>query len=79
MPKNKSVALRVIADRIDPSTGNVTDYSLHADNVQCRINADQRSGAVIARQSSWQVRVKQDGKGSRGIRIMPLMIVAGKP
>jgi hypothetical protein len=33
----------------------------------------------IARQSSWQVRVKQDGKGSRGIRIMPLMIVAGKP
>jgi hypothetical protein len=32
----------------------------------------------IARQSSWQVRVKQDGKGSRGIRIMPLMIVAGK-
>jgi hypothetical protein len=32
----------------------------------------------IARQSSWQVRVIQDGKGSRGIGIMPLMIVAGK-
>ena len=32
----------------------------------------------IARQSSWQVRVIQDGKGSRGIWIMPLMIVAGK-
>jgi hypothetical protein len=32
----------------------------------------------IARQSSWQARVNQDGKGSRGIRIMPLMIVAGK-
>jgi hypothetical protein len=32
----------------------------------------------IARQSTWQVRVKQDGKGSRGIWIMPLMIVAGK-
>jgi len=34
--------------------------------------------ATIARQSTWQVRVKQDGKGSRGIWIMPLMIVAGK-
>jgi hypothetical protein len=33
---------------------------------------------VIARRSTWQVRVKQDGKGSRGIWIMPLMIVAGK-
>jgi len=33
---------------------------------------------VIARQSSWQGRVNQDGKGSRGIWIMPLMIVAGK-
>jgi len=32
----------------------------------------------IARQSTWQVRVNHDGKGSRGIRIMPLMIVAGK-
>jgi hypothetical protein len=32
----------------------------------------------IARQSTWQVRVKQDGIGSRGIWIMPLMIVAGK-
>jgi hypothetical protein len=32
----------------------------------------------VARQSSWQVRVNQDGKGSRGIGIMPLMIVAGK-
>jgi hypothetical protein len=32
----------------------------------------------IARQSTWQERVNQDGKGSRGIRIMPLMIVAGK-
>ena len=52
MPKNKSVALRVIADRIDPSTGNVTDYSLHADNVQCRINADQRSGAVALQGST---------------------------
>jgi hypothetical protein len=36
------------------------------------------SGGNIARQSSWQARVNQDGKGSRGIRIMPLMIVAGK-
>jgi hypothetical protein len=33
---------------------------------------------AIARQSTWQVRVNHDGKGSRGIRIMPLMIVAGK-
>jgi hypothetical protein len=33
---------------------------------------------IIARQSTWQVRVNHDGKGSRGIRIMPLMIVAGK-
>jgi hypothetical protein len=33
---------------------------------------------TIARQSTWQVRVNHDGKGSRGIRIMPLMIVAGK-
>jgi hypothetical protein len=33
---------------------------------------------TIARRSTWQVRVKQDGKGSRGIWIMPLMIVAGK-
>jgi hypothetical protein len=32
----------------------------------------------IARQSSWQARVIHDGKGSRGIGIMPLMIVAGK-
>jgi hypothetical protein len=32
----------------------------------------------IARQSTWQVRVKQDGRGSRGIWIMPPMIVAGK-
>jgi hypothetical protein len=32
----------------------------------------------IARQSTWQVRVKQDGRGSRGSWIMPLMIVAGK-
>ena len=32
----------------------------------------------IVRQSTWQGRVKQDGKGSRGIWIMPLMIVAGK-
>jgi integrase len=32
----------------------------------------------IARQSSWHLRVNQDGKGSRGIGIMPLMIVAGK-
>ena len=32
----------------------------------------------IARQSTWQGRVNQDGKGSRGIWIMPLMIVAGK-
>ncbi|HEX3913429.1 MAG TPA: hypothetical protein VHW71_07980 [Steroidobacteraceae bacterium] len=33
---------------------------------------------TIARQSTWQGRVKQDGKGSRGVWIMPLMIVAGK-
>jgi len=33
---------------------------------------------AIARQSTWQGRVNQDGKGSRGIWIMPLMIVAGK-
>jgi hypothetical protein len=33
---------------------------------------------TIARQSTWQGRVNQDGKGSRGIWIMPLMIVAGK-
>jgi hypothetical protein len=39
---------------------------------------DEPSGKCIARQSTWQVRVKQDGKGSRGIWIMPLMIVAGK-
>ncbi len=32
----------------------------------------------IARQSTWQGRVKHDGKGSRGVWIMPLMIVAGK-
>jgi hypothetical protein len=32
----------------------------------------------IARQSTWQGRVNQDGKGSRGIQIMPLMFVAGK-
>jgi hypothetical protein len=35
-------------------------------------------GIRIARQSTWQGRVNQDGKGSRGIWIMPLMIVAGK-
>jgi hypothetical protein len=34
--------------------------------------------SYIARQSSWHSRVNQDGKGSRGIGIMPLMIVAGK-
>jgi hypothetical protein len=39
-----------------------------------RVSADYR----IARQSTWQGRVNQDGKGSRGIWIMPLMIVAGK-
>jgi hypothetical protein len=33
---------------------------------------------LIARQSTWQGRVKQDGKGSRGVWIMPLMVVAGK-
>jgi hypothetical protein len=32
----------------------------------------------IARQSTWQGRVKQDNKGSRGIRMMPLTIVADK-
>jgi hypothetical protein len=32
----------------------------------------------IARQSSWQARVNHDGNGSRGIGIMPLMIVACK-
>jgi len=36
------------------------------------------AGSIIARQSTWQVRVKQDGKGSRGIWIMPRMIVADK-
>jgi hypothetical protein len=33
---------------------------------------------TIARHSTWQWRVNHDGKGSRGIKIMPLMIVAGK-
>jgi hypothetical protein len=33
---------------------------------------------TIARQSTWQGPVNQDGKGSRGAWIMPLMIVAGK-
>jgi tetratricopeptide (TPR) repeat protein len=32
----------------------------------------------MARHSGWQARVNQDDKGSRGIWIMPLMIVAGK-
>jgi hypothetical protein len=32
----------------------------------------------IARQSSWQSRVNHVDKGSRGIGIMRLMIVAGK-
>jgi hypothetical protein len=32
----------------------------------------------IARHSTWQWRVNHDGRGSRGIKIMPLMIVAGK-
>jgi hypothetical protein len=32
----------------------------------------------IARQSGWQARVNQDDKGSRGVPIMPVMIVAGK-
>jgi hypothetical protein len=36
------------------------------------------AGADIARQSTWQGPVNQDGKGSRGAWIMPLMIVAGK-
>jgi hypothetical protein len=36
------------------------------------------ASCAIARQSTWQGRVNQDGKGSRGIWIMPLMIVAGK-
>jgi hypothetical protein len=38
----------------------------------------KRDRPPIARQSTWQVRVKQDGKGSRGIWIMPRMIVADK-
>jgi hypothetical protein len=37
-----------------------------------------RSSSAIARQTTWQWRVNQVGKGSRGIWIMPLMIVAGK-
>ena len=32
----------------------------------------------IARHSGWLARVNQDDKGSRGVWIMPLMIVAGK-
>ena len=38
----------------------------------------QKFRLSIARQSTWQGRVKHDGKGSRGVWIMPLMIVAGK-
>jgi hypothetical protein len=33
---------------------------------------------TIARQSGWHARVNQDDKGSRGIRIMRLLIDAGK-
>jgi hypothetical protein len=32
----------------------------------------------VARHSGWQARVNQDDKGSRGVPIMPLMVVAGK-
>jgi hypothetical protein len=34
----------------------------------------ERLNVAMWRQSTWQVRVKQDGKGSRGIWIVPLMI-----
>jgi hypothetical protein len=46
--------------------------------LQLPMIAEQHGPIAIARQSTWQVRVKQDGKGSRGIWIMALMIVAGK-
>ena len=48
--------------------------------VRVSVNDDLIDDArlAIARQSTWQVRVNHDGKGSRGIWIMPLMIVAGK-
>jgi hypothetical protein len=35
-------------------------------------------GLHVARHSGWQARVNQDDKGSRGVPIMPLMVVAGK-
>jgi hypothetical protein len=34
--------------------------------------------SIIARQSGWQRRVNQDDKGSRSVRIMRQLIVAGK-
>jgi len=49
----------------------LTDLAKHAAGADAVLS--------IARQSTWHGRVKQDGKGSRGIRIMPPMIVAGKP
>jgi hypothetical protein len=70
MPKNKSVKLRVIADRIDPSTGDVTDYNLHADNVQCRINADQRSGAAALQGSTeLELKVSDDPADYQRVRV----------
>jgi hypothetical protein len=42
------------------------------------VDTSPRAYSFIGRQSTWQGRVNQDGKGSRGIWIMPLMIVAGK-
>ena len=41
-----------------------------------RVSAVEDLG--IARHSTWHWRVNQVGKGSRGMRIMPLMIVASK-
>jgi hypothetical protein len=39
----------------------------------------QRRAKSIARHSGWLARVNQDDKGSRGVQMMPLMIVAGNP
>jgi hypothetical protein len=70
MPTNESVKIRVIADRIDPATGNVSDYSLHADNVQCRINADQKSGAATLQGSTErELKVSDDPKDYQRVRV----------
>jgi hypothetical protein len=44
--------------------------SSHVSAVRCRLS--------IARQSGWKRRVNQDEKGSRGLKIMLQLIVAGK-